>query len=107
GLCRAYLFDRAAFFPNATEKALTYQTVEVSDGTLNLTFRQVPAGVYAIAVIHDRNANGKLDTNFLGIPTEGYGASKNALPKMSQPSFADNAFEITDKPVRVHINMRY
>lgn len=29
---------------------------------------ELPFGEYAIAVYHDKNANGKLDTNLLGIP---------------------------------------
>jgi len=35
----------------------------------------IPPGTYAIACYHDENDNGKLDTNFLGIPKEGTGAS--------------------------------
>jgi len=35
-------------------------------------------GKYAVSVFHDENSNGKLDTNFLGIPREGVGASNNA-----------------------------
>jgi uncharacterized protein (DUF2141 family) len=37
-----------------------------------LSFHIKP-GKYAIAVIHDENCNGKLDTNMFGIPKEGYG----------------------------------
>src|SRR5688572_10781370 len=35
-------------------------------------------GKYAIRYIHDENANGKLDTNWMGIPVEGYGFSNDA-----------------------------
>ena len=36
-----------------------------------MTFKGLKDGVYAIAIIHDENTNGKLDTNFIGIPAEG------------------------------------
>jgi uncharacterized protein (DUF2141 family) len=36
-------------------------------------FSDIKPGKYAIAVIHDENCNGKLDTNMFGIPKEGYG----------------------------------
>ena len=39
----------------------------------------IPAGTYAIKLHIDENENGKLDTNFLGIPKEQYGTSNNAL----------------------------
>ncbi len=38
-------------------------------------FEDISPGTYALAVIHDENGNGKLDTNWVGIPTEGYGFS--------------------------------
>jgi uncharacterized protein (DUF2141 family) len=44
-------------------------------------FEDIPPGTYALAVIHDENMNGKLDTNWLGIPKEGYGFS-NAVKAM-------------------------
>ena len=39
----------------------------------------IPPGTYAIKLHIDENENGKLDTNFLGIPKEQYGTSNNAL----------------------------
>ncbi len=49
----------------------------------------VPAGEYALAVYQDINENGKLDLNFLGIPTEPYGFSQNFKPRLSAPNFSD------------------
>ena len=34
-----------------------------------LVLRDVPPGPYGVSVMHDRNANGKLDSNIVGIPT--------------------------------------
>ena len=42
-----------------------------------VTFDGVPAGRYALMVIHDENGNGRLDTNLVGMPVEGYGFSNN------------------------------
>jgi uncharacterized protein (DUF2141 family) len=47
-------------------------------------------------VFHDENNNNKMDKNFLGIPKEGYGASKNKLPFASAPTFNDNMFMLKD-----------
>jgi hypothetical protein len=41
---------------------------------------------------HGENSNGKLDTNLLGIPTEGYGFSNNATALIGTPSFSDASF---------------
>ena len=44
---------------------------------------------YAIAIYHDVNKNGKLDTNFFGIPSEIYGFSNNARGTFGPPSFSE------------------
>jgi len=43
-------------------------------------FEDIPPGTYALVVIHDENMNGKLDTNWVGIPKEGYGFSNDVKP---------------------------
>jgi uncharacterized protein (DUF2141 family) len=55
-------------------------------------FSDIKPGNYAIAVIHDENRNGELDTNMFGIPKEGYGFSSGAKVTMSAPSFSDAVF---------------
>ena len=50
----------------------------VDRGTYQRSF-EIPPGSYAIKLHIDENENGKLDTNFIGIPKEQYGISNNAL----------------------------
>lgn len=40
-----------------------------------------------------------MDKNFLGIPKEGYGASKNKLPFASAPDFDDNKFQVLQNTI--------
>jgi len=70
------------------------------------TFRDIPSGRYAIAVFHDKNKNGKLDKNFLGIPKEGYGFSNNPKVGFSQPTFQQASFELNSDKTII-INMGY
>ncbi|WP_221394418.1 DUF2141 domain-containing protein [Dyadobacter sp. NIV53] len=57
------------------------------------TFELAP-GRYALAMYHDLNGNDLMDRNFVGIPKEPYGFSKNFRPRFSAPSFEDCAFEL-------------
>jgi uncharacterized protein (DUF2141 family) len=50
------------------------------------------SGEYAISIIHDKNRNGRLDTNFIGIPKEPFGFSNNPKIKFGPPSFSDAKF---------------
>jgi uncharacterized protein (DUF2141 family) len=57
----------------------------------------------AIAAYHDENANGELDRNALGIPSERYGFTNNARGITGPPSFEDAVVEIGDKPIEISI----
>jgi len=70
-------------------------------------FESIPPENYAIAVIHDQNMNGKLDANFLGVPTEGYGFSKNAKGKLSVPSFSAASFPYNGRNLNLTIRLHY
>ena len=52
-------------------------------------------GKYAFKYFHDENNDEKLNTNFMGIPKEGYGFSNNAKGTFGPPSFDKTVFEVT------------
>lgn len=60
---------------------------EVAAGTVTLTFRNVPAGDWALMVMHDENSNGEFDMNGY-MPAEGYAFSNLSGPLMGMPTFA-------------------
>ena len=86
------LFSSAANFPRDYERAMMRDHSLIAEGRAHCEFRDVPPGTYAVAVIHDENSNGKLDTTFLGIPKEGVGTSNNARGHFGPPRFRDAAF---------------
>jgi len=75
------------------------------DGTLSLKVADLAPGSYAIRVMHDENDNGKLDTNVVGMPTEGYGFSNNPQV-MRAATFEEARFEVTADGATVRIVMR-
>ena len=70
-----------------------------------LVLRDVPPGRYGVGVMHDKNANGKLESNIVGVPTEPYGAIRDARGRMGPPAFEDAAVDVqgdTALTIRVH-----
>lgn len=63
-------------------------------------------GDYAIAIIHDENGNGKLDT-FAGIPREGVGFSRNPAISFGAPSFRSAQFSVNGSAVRQNVKVKY
>jgi uncharacterized protein (DUF2141 family) len=72
-----------------------------------VVFGNLDPGQYAAIVFHDENANGKLDRNFLGVPSEPYGFSNNVQGFFSPPSFAAAAMPLGDGNQAIRIKMIY
>ncbi len=98
------LFNKAGDFPK-TNREFKIVTINAKQGA-SYTFKNLPAGEYGIAVMHDENNNGKCDFTVLGIPKEGYGFSNNVKPKLSAPSFAAVKFQLKSNK-KVSINLIY
>lgn len=65
----------------------------------------VPAGTYAVSLIHDENGNGKLDTA-LGMPREGFGFSRNPAISFGPPKFKSAAFVVNGTAAQT-VKMKY
>ncbi|MHB1206221.1 MAG: DUF2141 domain-containing protein [Rhodospirillaceae bacterium] len=64
------------------------------------------AGVYAIAIYHDKNANRRFDKNFLGLPSEPYGISNNPPINFGPPSLEESAFKVNGPLVPMTIRLK-
>ena len=67
-------------------------------------FKNIPSGTYAVSVFHDRNDNGKIDTNFIGVPKEDYGCSNDANGFMGPPKWKNAKFTL-NKDIEISINL--
>jgi len=80
------LYDNERSFMKEAQ-AIDKKIVAVSNNTAKVSFTALSPKGYAFVLFHDENGNGKLDTNFLGIPTEGYAFSNNAKGTFGTPSY--------------------
>ncbi len=58
-------------------------------------------------MLHDENGNGKMDTNWLGMPAEGYGATRDPRGSFGPPKFKDAAFSYKGGGALMRIQARY
>jgi uncharacterized protein (DUF2141 family) len=102
------LFASAVGFPKKGERALQSVMSPITNGSARCRFQPVPAGSYAVAVVHDENGNQTLDSNFLGVPTEGYGVSNNKTYAMSEPRWDESRIDLAPGESRqLTIQLRY
>jgi uncharacterized protein (DUF2141 family) len=78
---------------------------DAMDGDLVRTELQLPRGKYAISAFHDRDGNGQLSTNFIGMPKEPIAVSNNALGKFGPPKYEDAVFTLGAEPAIQRIIM--
>ena len=102
------LFDSEVGFPiEFLRYATNLMSVKIRDAHARFDFLDIPPGTYALAVIHDENMNGKLDTNWLGIPTEGYGFSKDVKGVLGPPLFSAASFPYDSQDMELTISLHY
>ena len=87
------LYNTEANFLDKTYKGTKS---EINNNQCSITFEDIPEGVYAVSVFHDENDNGKMDTNFMGIPKEDYGCSNDASGFMGPPKWRDAKFQLKE-----------
>jgi uncharacterized protein (DUF2141 family) len=89
GLVLLQLFDE-------NEKVINQARSEIKENKSVIVFKDLKPGKYAFRFFHDENLSGKLETNGLGIPKEGYGFSNNGSGPFGPKPFKAWLFEINE-----------
>jgi uncharacterized protein (DUF2141 family) len=101
------LYASAEGFPKNDKRAIAHSKSVIVNRHGDCTFSGIQPGTYAIAVFHDEDSNGRLDTNFLGIPCEGVGASNNAKGHFGPPVFLDASFAYSGGHIDLRVMITY
>jgi len=104
GTIRVGLFNNEKDF---LEKAIDGKIVKAEGAEVTVLFENLKAGDYAVSVIHDENENGELDSNFMGIPKEGFAFGNNAMGTFGPPGFKDAKVTVGAAVVKQVVSMRY
>lgn len=76
----------------------------IENGRAEITFSNLPKGIYAINILHDENKNGKIDKGFI-LPKEGIGFSNySSIGLTNRPNFKKASFELNqNKTIKVKV----
>jgi uncharacterized protein (DUF2141 family) len=100
------LYATPSKFLNGTQND-AMRRVPASTGPMTVVFDNLPPGTYAVGAYHDENGNEHLDTNFLGLPEEGYALSNGVRAVTSKPTFQQAAFTVGDQGAAIALHIRY
>jgi uncharacterized protein (DUF2141 family) len=102
------LFESAEGFPvEVLHSATRVMVIKIKGTQARCDFEDIPLGRYALAVVHDENMNGVLDTNWLGIPKEGYGFSNDVKALLAAPTFSAASFPYDGQNLNLTISLNY
>jgi len=108
GAVACALFESPEGFPTEFMRfASNLMMVRVRGTKATCGFEQIPPGTYALAVIHDENRDGKLATDWMGLPKEGYGFSNDAKGTLGAPSFEAASFLYDGQSLQMAITIQY
>ncbi|MEL6488347.1 MAG: DUF2141 domain-containing protein [Cyanobacteria bacterium J06621_3] len=69
-----------------------------------MTFPNLVSGTYAVAVLHDENSDQQMNEGTFGIPTEGFGFSRNPVVTTGAPEFSEVAiFVLGDTTTEIEL----
>ena len=101
------VFDNANDYPTEGEKAVVNKKVKITAKTHVVTIEDLPQGEYAVVFLHDENDNEEMDTNFVGAPEEGYGASNDAVNTFSAPKYEEAKFLLEGEKKSLKLKIFY
>jgi uncharacterized protein (DUF2141 family) len=108
GVIGAAIFRSETGWPENDAAAFARTTIPIPDDShAVLTFADLPAGRYGIVVLHDENANHRLDRNVFRVPKEGFGFANNPQVGRSAPSWNDSSVQVSCPSTDVQIRLIY
>jgi len=108
GAVACALFEGPEGFPTGYLRfATNIMMVKVRATKATCDFENIASGTYALAVIHDENLDGELQTNWMGVPKEGYGFSNDAKGSLGAPSFEAASFSYNGQSLKMTIALQY
>lgn len=107
GVLLISLYNQEEGFPDNPSRSISKRMLKSAAGKVITEWSELAAGSHAIAVLHDENSDGKMNTNLIGIPIEGFGFSNNKLGLAGPPSFQRASIELKRGFNKTIIKLRY
>ena len=98
GKVNVALFNSSASF-NDPNQAYRELFLVCTGSSMTISLDSIIPGDYAFAIFHDENDNQNLDQNVLGIPTEGFAFSNNAMGTFGPPNWTQSKFTILNSSI--------
>lgn len=105
GTLRVSLYDALGWVKDEDTPIASANVPAVMPVT-TVVLKDVAPGTYGIKLFQDYNNNEKFDQNFIGLPLERYGFSRDAKPVLSTPGFDRTKFVVPESGAEITIHLQ-
>ena len=88
-------------FPKKHGKAI-YTEIKPVKGSQQKFKLKLPSEEFALKVLHDENANGRVDKKYVFVPAEGIGFSRSIKMKFGPPTFNEARIK-AEKNIKIKV----
>ncbi|MBD2297015.1 DUF2141 domain-containing protein [Nostoc sp. FACHB-87] len=103
----ASIFASSQGFPSDRDRVLERQCTKITEKSVTITFSNLKAGNYAVAVMHDENNDFTVNRSDIGFPLEGFGFSQNPEIRNRAPKFDEAAVLVAGANTDIKIYLKY
>lgn len=107
GVVRCAVWNSPQGFPRVESSKFAAVSAPIDNNNSTCVFKDLPPGTYAMAVLADTNNDGRMDFDFMGLPTKGYGFSNNVKGLLGPPSFEAASFRYDGGKLMLPIRLYY
>ena len=93
-------------FPDGNYYVQNYYP-DFNSPTQKLVIKNLPYGDYAFSLLHDENKSGDMDSNWLGMPKEGFAFSGSYHVVFRAPKYEEANFIINSAELTIEVDMQY
>jgi uncharacterized protein (DUF2141 family) len=94
------------FFPDCSKDPKSHRARVAARNASSVKIGDMAGGTYAVALLHDENANDKMDMAIF-LPKEGFGFSRNPAVVTGPPKFKSAAFVMPEADAKQMVKMKY
>jgi len=107
GVIRLSVYTGPTQYPYHPVKTYEIKKDSVVNGIIHTCLKDLSPGQYGLCFLDDENRTGQMESNFFGIPLEGFGFANNPKLFLKKPEYDRIVFKIYPGTNHIQLITRY
>jgi uncharacterized protein (DUF2141 family) len=107
GVFRISVYTAESQYPYHPAKTYMVKKDSLTNRSVRTSINDLLSGQYGLCILDDENNSGKMESNMLGIPYEGFGFANNVQPFLKHPDYDRVLFRLFPGVNHMQLIIRY